>query len=155
MTKAKKDSIIPQLELSEADYIHNRINDQISWYEGKSASFQKRYKFGNLAIIIISASIPLLALWSSCCARIFSALFGSLIVILTSYLSLIKAHELWLTYREAAETLKTEKNLYLTQTTPYDIHKKSDRFHYLVERIESILSTENTNWKIINKKHKE
>jgi len=33
--------------------------------------------------------------------------------------------------------------LFLTQTDPYD---KDDAFHLLVQRVEALLSTENTEW---------
>ena len=41
------------------------------------------------------------------------------------------------------ESLKKEKFLYLAEARPYD---KSDRFNLLVERVESLISEENTNW---------
>jgi Protein of unknown function (DUF4231) len=49
----------------------------------------------------------------------------------------------WIEYRATAESLKKEKFLFLTQTDPYD---KDDAFHLLVERVEALLSKENTEW---------
>ena len=45
--------------------------------------------------------------------------------------------------RAAAESLRKEKFLFLTQTEPYD---KDDAFHLLVQRVEALLSKENTDW---------
>jgi hypothetical protein len=51
--------------------------------------------------------------------------------------------EHWIEYRATAESLRREKFLFLTQTEPYD---KDDAFHLLVQRVEALLSNENTEW---------
>jgi Protein of unknown function (DUF4231) len=48
-----------------------------------------------------------------------------------------------ISYRATAEALKAEKFLFLTQTQPYD---KEDAFHLLVQRVESLLSRESSEW---------
>jgi hypothetical protein len=51
--------------------------------------------------------------------------------------------EHWIEYRATAESLRKEKFLFLTQTEPYD---KDAAFHLLVQRVEALLSKENTDW---------
>src|SRR5207253_10785676 len=63
--------------------------------------------------------------------------------IIASLLALLRLQEHWINYRATAEALKTEKFLFLTQTQPYDT---GDAFHFLVQRVEALLSKENTEW---------
>jgi len=70
------------------------------------------------------------------------AILGAVIVICSSFSKLGKFHENWLQYRETCELLKHEKYLFLTGTTPYE----GQPLQLLVERVESIISSENINW---------
>ncbi|HFC76762.1 MAG TPA: DUF4231 domain-containing protein, partial [Candidatus Moranbacteria bacterium] len=47
------------------------------------------------------------------------------------------------------ESLKHEKYLFLTKSEPYDI---DEPFKLLVQRVESLISKENTNWSNYMKK---
>ena len=66
-----------------------------------------------------------------------------LVAVIASLLGLLHLEEHWIKYRATAESLRREKLLFLTQTEPYD---KGDAFHLLVQRVEALLSTENTEW---------
>ncbi|HEY3129303.1 MAG TPA: DUF4231 domain-containing protein, partial [Acidobacteriota bacterium] len=68
---------------------------------------------------------------------------GVVVAVIASLLGLLHFQEHWLEYRATAESLKKEKFLFLTQTEPYD---KNDAFHLLVQRVEALLSKENTGW---------
>jgi hypothetical protein len=68
---------------------------------------------------------------------------GVVVAIIASILALLRFQEHWINYRATAEALKTEKLLFLTQTQPYE---KEDAFHLLVQRVEALLSRENTEW---------
>ena len=57
--------------------------------------------------------------------------------------SLQKFQELWIKYRTTAESLKKEKYLYLTKGQPYDTENP---LSILVQRVETLVSQENTNW---------
>jgi hypothetical protein len=49
----------------------------------------------------------------------------------------------WIEYPATTESLRKEKFLFLAQTEPYD---KDDVCDLLVQRVEALLSKENTDW---------
>ena len=72
---------------------------------------------------------------------------GIVVAVIASLLGLLQLQEHWIEYRATAESLRKEKFLFLTQTEPYD---KDDAFHLLVQRVEALLSKENTEWAAIH-----
>ena len=71
------------------------------------------------------------------------AILGALVAILASVLSLNQFQENWIEYRTTCESLKHEKFLFLTNTQPYD---EDEPFGLFVQRIENLISKENSNW---------
>ena len=139
MSRESRNTII-----SPAEYIEKRLDEQIRWYDTKSIDARKIYKRLQTWEIIFAAGIPLLSGYVSKCWVIpfVIALLGSLIVILASISRLGGYHENWLQYRSTCELLKHEKYLYLTGSNPYE----EQPFNLLVERVESVISSENINW---------
>ncbi len=136
--------------MKEADYISSRIDKQIQWYDDKSSWNQKRYKILKTLIILFSVSIPFLTgligetdpdmnFW----LKIIIGTFGIIIAASEGIISLQKYQDNWMEYRNASETLKREKLLFLTQSGPYREHHN---LQHLVERIESFTANENKNW---------
>jgi len=68
---------------------------------------------------------------------------GLLITFITGVVTLYKFQENWIEYRTTCESLRHEKFLFLTQGDPYDIE---DSFKLLVQRVENLISRENTQW---------
>lgn len=135
--------------MTDQDYIAQRIDDQIKWYSSKSRWNKKRYTNIKTLIIILSVSIPFLtgligddeqmAFW----LKIAIGISGILIAGGEGILSLQKYQDNWMEYRQASETLKREKLLYLTQSGPY---RGGATLPQLVERIENFTASENKNW---------
>gem|GEM_PF-274746 len=130
-------------------YLEQRVNDQIQWYEKKSAINQKRYKQCQIGAIVFGAAIPLLTAISfedfEVLLRFTIALLGSLIAIMNALVSLYKFQDNWVQYRTAAESLTREKFLFLTKSRPYAGDEEKD-FKQLVERCELTMSSENSVW---------
>ena len=106
---------------------------------------QKFYKRLRLTEIIAAALIPFLSGSGEIIpynAWIIGAL-GVLIAVAAASSALSKFHENWIQYRTTAEQLKHEKYLYLTGVKPYDLENK---FSLLVERVEGLISKENSYW---------
>jgi hypothetical protein len=131
--------------ISPEEYIEQRLNDQISWYDRKGSTNQSWFRRLRFAEILAAATIPFLSGFSGNSIRIKLAIgaLGVLVAVIASLLGLLHLQEHWINYRATAEALKTEKFLFLTQTQPYD---KEDAFHLLVQRVEALLSKENTGW---------
>jgi len=77
------------------------------------------------------------------CFPIAIGLLGIVIAICAGVSSLLQFQEHWIKYRTTAESLKKEKYLYFTNSEPYDT---KNPLPILVQRIESLVSQENTNW---------
>jgi hypothetical protein len=132
-------------ELTEAEYFDSRLEDQINWYSGKSSHCQKRYKTLRVVEIISASLIPLLSGFGDKVPHgpWVIGFLGVVIAICTAIAGLFKYHENWIQYRSTSEALKHEKYLFLTRVAPYD---GEGRFPNLVQRIESLISNENSTW---------
>lgn len=135
----------------ESEYIEKRLKDQIAWYSKKSTTNQNWYKrlkyFDNaLALLIVPASY-----YSCSCYWLnYFVIAAGLLISFSNFLqSINKYHENWIHYRTTAELLKHEKYLYETMSGGYK--DSSNAFNLLVERCESIISSENIDWAQLNK----
>ncbi|MGQ7438348.1 DUF4231 domain-containing protein, partial [Streptococcus suis] len=73
-----------------------------------------------------------------------SAICASGMLLCESAISLSKHRDNWIDYRRTTELLKHEKYMSLTKTGVYK--NENDSFALLVERCETIISSENINW---------
>lgn len=140
------------MEINNEEYVDKRLQEQIDWYSNKSTTNKKYNYFLKSLILIISTSIPVISGFitlSEGKVRLILGCLGAIIAILTGLVSLFKFQEKWTNYRTTSEILKHEKFLFLTKTPPY---KEEDSFSILVNKVESIISRENTDWNsFINK----
>ena len=106
-----------------------------------------------LAEILCAALIPFLAASGDKIpyGSLFTGVLGIAIAVSTAASSLFKFHENWIEYRTTAEQLKHEKFLYLTSIKPYD---DSEKFSVLVQRVEGLISKENSSWAQLVKSQK-
>ena len=131
------------------EYIQERLQDQIDWYDQKSSANQQTFKRLRKAEIIAAALIPFTSgLTASIngaiiAGSIATGLLGVAITIFASILALGQHQENWIEYRTTCESLKKEKYMFQTGVEPYD---GDDSFNLLVQRVETLVSKENTNW---------
>ncbi len=126
-------------------YLKDRLDDQIDWYDKKSQENQKWFKLLRVTEIVCAALIPFIAGMSEFIpyGQIIISTLGIVIAISAGLSSLNKYQENWLTYRTVCETLRHEKFLFLTSCNPYD---GDSAFNKFVERVESLISKENSQW---------
>jgi hypothetical protein len=135
--------------MTSEEYIRKRLEDQIGWYDRKSITSQRNFKRMRVAEIIAAALIPFLSGLAlskpefHLVGTVAVGLLGMGIAIIAGILALGQHHEHWIEYRTVSESLKKEKFLYQTQVEPYD---GDDAFGMLVQRVETLVSKENTNW---------
>ncbi len=136
----------------QEDYLKKRLEDQINWYDRKSSKSQKMFKRIQLVTIVSAACIPFLAGYLSeiIFLKYIIGALGLLVAVLTSINSLYKYQENWIAYRTTCESLTHEKYLYMTGTKPY--HGK-ESFNLLVQRVEMLISQENSSWAELTKKN--
>jgi hypothetical protein len=137
--------------MNESDYIEQRLQEQLKWYEENSASNQSRYRALRLTEFSCAALIPFMSGMGDRipCGPWVIGILGVAIAIAAAAGSIFKFHENWIQYRTTAEQLKHEKFLYLTETHPYD---DAEKFASLVQRVENLLSKENSSWAQVEKK---
>lgn len=128
------------------DYLKDRLDNQIDWYNRKSGINKKRYNTLRFGVIFISVCIPFLTglisedtTW----LKMAVGIGGVLIALFEGASSLYKFQENWLTYRMTAEQLERERLFFLTKSGPY---QKDSSLQILVARAESIMSSENETW---------
>lgn len=126
-------------------YLTERLDDQITWYDRKSGWNQQLHKRLRLVEVIAAASIPFLTGFIADFSFMTHvvAVVGVAIAVISGSFSVFKFQENWIEYRTTAETLKRQKYLFLTQTSPYD---SEAAFQILVETVEGLISEENSKW---------
>jgi hypothetical protein len=131
------------------DYVKNRYRQQIEWYDWKALSNQGWYTKLQWALLIFSALTPVLVgveLHSSS-QGIFQwapLVTGLLVTVLASVLKIFKFQENWVNYRTTCETLK--KEIYLYDAGVGEYATTADKEATFVERVEALISRENTLW---------
>ena len=133
-------------------YLKERYECQVKWYD-KRSSRNKRYSHGfQWTAIIISASVPVLVtlMPSSQWITIITIILSIVLAIATASLKAFKFEENWISYRTVAETLKKEKYYYDAGSTEYATTE--DKKRLFVERVEALISSENTLWMAIQRK---
>lgn len=130
------------------EYLINRVDDQINWYDEKAQKSQKAYKIYQLTEIICASLIPILSgyitkvWWFS----VVVAILGSIIAAIESISRLYNLHENWIEYRTTCELLRNEKHLYLLNAGPYASSPETKE-QIFVRNIETLISSENAKWK--------
>ncbi|HEY6137407.1 MAG TPA: DUF4231 domain-containing protein [Thermoanaerobaculia bacterium] len=127
------------------EYMTSRVDDQIAWYERKSAWNQRGFKRMRVLEIFAAAAIPILSGYSQnrLTIQITIALLGGLIAIIAGLMGLFQFQENWTQYRSTCEGLRHEKILYETKSEPYDGEQP---FPLFVQRVESLISSETGRW---------
>ena len=140
--------------MNQEEYIKERLEDQIAWYDRTSVKNQKWFKRLQVAAILASATIPFLSGYiteTTILLKLSVGFLGLAVAAITAILGLYKFQENWLEFRTTCESLKHEKYLFLTKSEPYD---QEESFRLLVDRVESLISKENTAWNRCMKKEK-
>jgi hypothetical protein len=134
-----------QQTMSSEEYINERVDGQIAWYDRKSIINKKYFIIFQIITLGASASIPVFSIFSenNSWARVLIAILGSATAITTGIVSLYQFREHWIEYRATAESLKHEKYMFQTGT---GLYAEKEAFSLLVERVEALLSQENTAW---------
>ena len=123
-------------------YLKERYEDQTNWYDKKSILNQKMYRRFQWTVIILSAVTPVLVAIEA--TRWPAVVISALVAIGTTALKTFKYQENWINYRTTCETLR--KEIYFYNACMGNYRDVEDREVLFVERIESLISRENTMW---------
>jgi hypothetical protein len=128
------------------DPIMERLEEQIRWYDSKSISNRKTYKRIKIIEILAAALIPFVAPMKIPHVNVTAITggLGVLITVLEGMIHLNQYQRNWINYRSTCEALRHEKFMYLGNAGPYASSK--DARALLAERIESLISQEESKW---------
>ena len=134
--------------MESEEYLTKRVEDQINWYGKESTTNKRCHLWARGLVIVFAALIPFIV---SLCSlnggllNILVSLLGFFVVVITGISALLKFQENWTEYRTTSETLKHEKFLFQTKSSPYD-NDTREAFNLFVKRIEKLISKENSTW---------
>jgi hypothetical protein len=128
---------------TEPDSGYERLEAQIRWYDRKSGAAQRYFKCGRYFVIAASAAIPIVSLLDY---KIEVAILGGLIAISEAVQHVNQWQHNWITYRSTCEALRHEKYTFIEGADPYDFEEPKENRKLLVERVESLISTEHSKW---------
>lgn len=136
-------------------YVNDRYCDQINWYNKKSKHNQSAYVKLQWMLIVSSAMTPVLiaisfGLSEYSYLKWISIIIAVIVTITSSVIRIFKFHENWITYRTTCETLKKELHYYNADVGEY--YNNKDKESTFVQRVESLISQENTLWLNISKR---
>jgi hypothetical protein len=135
------------------EYLENRYFDQLKYYEAASAKNQKKYKYFQWILIILStlttilAAIPPTAKFD---LHYFVVASAAVVTILTAGLKTFQYQELWVNYRSTIEQLKPEIFYYKFTLGDY-AGEGVDKESTFVSRVEQILNKEHDVWPVSKK----
>lgn len=135
-------------------YFEERVEDQVKYYSKKGRVNKEYYQLFKVSQLIAAALLPFFTAFISdyTSVKYIVALLGTMVTILEGVLAIGKYHEKWIAYRSTAETLKQEKFMFLMKAGSYTERNAALQF---VNRIELILSKENSGWQQMIVKEKE
>jgi len=127
---------------TEPDSGYARLEQQINWYDSKSRSAQNWHKRVKIVEIACTAAIPVVAPFHG----IAAACLGGAVLLLETVQHLNQWHHNWITYRSTCEALRHEKYTYIEKAGVYDGLGAEAARKVLVQRVESLISTEHAKW---------
>ena len=140
--------------MTQEEYFKDRIDDQIDWYSKRAVLNKKLYHLLKVCEIVFSVTIPFLTGYinQNSVIKYIIGVLGLCVAVLAGLIVLYKFQEKWIEYRTAAEGLRHEKFMFLTQSGPY---KNDNSLSSLAERVEYSISKENSNWnQMVSKKER-
>jgi hypothetical protein len=128
----------------EPDSGYSRLEQQIRWYDSKSGSAQKWFKWVKYLEFVCGAIIPIAALTQH--NGYVAAGLSALVIVLEGLQHLNQWQHNWITYRSTCETLRHEKYSYLARSGQYEGLDDALAYKLLVENVEGLVSTEHAKW---------
>lgn len=136
------------------DYVTNRYQDQLKYYEAISAGNQKKYKRFQWILIVLTALTPVFAAlktikWGDFVMPVDLSVLvlvtSTIVAILTTGLKTFNYQELWIVSRTTQEMLKPELYYYNFNVGDYGA-QGVDKESVFVTRVEAILGSEHKQW---------
>ena len=129
------------------EYIANRLDPQIAWYEAKARKAKNGYWWLTIIQFAGTALVPVLNSLSAFDRNFLFVSSGSAAcaAFATGFLVLQRPMEHWIRYRNAATMLGSYRTRHTYRTKPFD---ESDADRLLIDMVEHEIATENDTWAV-------
>jgi len=136
------------VKLMGDQYILERLNPQIEYYDNKSQGSKKLYYGLSIGNIVLLGIIPVVSLTSDGfpAVKYIVAAAGAVASIQTGILTFMKLKENWLASRDTCEALKSEREKFRCLAGVYKEARPDEADALLAERCEEIMSAERSSW---------
>jgi hypothetical protein len=124
-------------------YAEGVANSSYEWYRSHAIRSRRLHKFTELALLIISAAVPLAGLLDRT-RSLAPSVLGAIVFILVGFRTIFHWHENYLRFSQARESVEAQRRLFRTRARPYD--NPDDRAQVLVAEITRIEKQEMANW---------
>jgi hypothetical protein len=114
-----QDREMPNNVIGDATYAMGLANSSYSWYRLHAIRTRRVDRTVEVAIIAVSAAIPVAASISPHSA-ITPAVLGAVTLVLSSMRAVFHWHENYLRFSRAREAIEHERRLYYTKAGPYE-----------------------------------
>ncbi len=131
----------PQVETGADNPTLARLEDQIRWYDRRSARSQRLFKWLKFVTIFSAAAIPILVAVDV--SAYVAAVLGGVIAVSEGLQHVNQYQQNWIMYRSTAEALKHEKFLYLAGAAHYAAAETPSRCSRSGSRVSSRKNTLN------------
>jgi len=133
----------PFSSLPPEDYIAERINESIAWYDKQATKHKKGYLRMQAVTVIGGALVPVLVNIDLPYIKIATTAISLLVVLLVSLESVYHFREQWTNYRSTEQNLRNEYFLFTTRSGSYANLQSDNAFNLLVSRVEEKIGLEN------------
>ena len=133
-------------QIAPEEYLKNRVQDQIDWYDRKSGILKKRYRRMKVATILLGISVPVVVSLSNTAdwLKYVAGGLGALVSGMEGISGMLKDKDNYLAYRATREALMREKMLFTAAAGPYE--KTEGAFARFVANCEGIMANEHSGW---------
>ena len=132
-------------------YVSGRYQREVAWYDARATSNQRWYMALQWPLVILAALVPVLIALGGDAERWAAIGVSAGVAVAAGALKTFKYEEHWLNYRTTCETLRKEIHFYRARIHVYE--QTADPEGLFVERVESLISRENTLWLTAHKEN--
>ena len=134
----------PHGSVHPEDYIAERVNDAIAWYD-KNANKYKRYYLQMRATTVIGgALVPVLVNLDFDYIDVVTTILSLIVVLLVSLESVYHFREQWTNYRSTEQSLRREYFLFTSKGGTYANQDNAAAYTHFVDRVEEIIGVESS-----------
>lgn len=134
----------PFASLKPEEYIQQRLNQALSWYDKSATGCKKWYLWMRALSVVSAALVPFLLNVEFEYREQAVTIFSTVVVLLVSLESVFHYREQWVNYRSTEQYLRKEYFLFTAKEGDYaNLAGKKEAYRTFVQRVEQAIDAEN------------